>query len=263
MRKSMNLIPTFGKMIFESSSDVTIDALDVCLDGLADNLLSDELPNLNPLIQNLPVVRYFISAGKTALAVKEYCFVKKSLRFFAQLRKGTVNKEAMEKRRTALAKKEKWIYHEIELLVSILDRLDEEAKAKVIAELYIAYLNGELNPNRRLNEYEFHDLCSITERLFMLDIVQIRADYETEQAKKEYEASKYDGYCVVTTRYGETLGRLLALGLLNASAKVGTGLRVNTDMLEYEVSSRGRKYAEILSRVDFLGISSHIYFDKE
>lgn len=258
----MELIPSFGKTIFDSSSDITIDALEACFDELADKLLSDEHPTLNPLLQNLPVVRYFISAGKTALAVKEYCFVKKSLRFFSQLKKGTANKEAMEKRRTALAKREKWIYHEIELLVSILDRLDEEAKAKVIAELYIAYLNGELSPNRQLNEYEFHDLCRITERLFMLDIVQIRADYETEQAKRQNEKS--GGMCVIqTTRYGEMLGRLLALGLMNASAKVGSGLRVDTNLLEFEVSSRGRKYAEILNRVDFLGISSQIYMDKK
>lgn len=256
----MKLIPSFGKTIFDSSEDITIDALDACFDELADNLLSDELSNLNPLLQELPVVRYFISAGKTALAVKEYCFVKKSLRFFSQLKKGEIDATARERRRIALDKQEKWIYQEMELLVSTLDRLDEEVKAKVIAELYKAYLNGELNANRRLNEYEFHDLCSITERLFILDILQIRADYETEQAKQICDKS--DGMVVMQrTRYGETLGRLLALGLMNVSAKVRPGLRADADVLEYEVSNRGRKYAEILSRVDFLGISPQIYIE--
>ena len=259
----MKLIPSFGKTIFDSSSDITIDALDASLDELADNLLSDELSQLNPLIQDLPVVRYFISAGKTALAVKEYCFVKKSLRFFSQLRKGSVNKEAIEKRRAALENREKWIYREMELIVSTLDRLDEEAKAKVIAELYKTYLNGELNKNRRLNEYEFHDLCSVTERLFLLDILQIRADFETEQTRKLYEKAPPEVYCVSTIRHGEMLGRLTALGLMTASVKVGANLRADADILEYEVSSRGKKYAEILSRVDFLGISDNIFFDEE
>ena len=253
----MKLIPSFGKTIFDSSSDITIDALDASLDELADNLLSDELSQLNPLIQDLPVVRYFISAGKTALAVK------KSLRFFSQLRKGSVNKEAIEKRRAALENREKWIYREMELIVSTLDRLDEEAKAKVIAELYKTYLNGELNKNRRLNEYEFHDLCSVTERLFLLDILQIRADFETEQTRKLYEKAPPEVYCVSTIRHGEMLGRLTALGLMTASVKVGANLRADADILEYEVSSRGKKYAEILSRVDFLGISDNIFFDEE
>lgn len=259
----MKLIPSFGKTIFDSSSDISIDALDACFDELADNLLSDELSQLNPLIQDLPVVRYFISAGKTALAVKEYCFVKKSLRFFSQLRKGSVNKDALEKRRVALENSEKWIYREMELIVSTLDRLDQEAKAKVIAELYRAYLNGELSNNRCLNEYEFHDLCSVTERLFLLDILQIRADFETEQTRKLFEKDPPEAYCVSTRRYDEMLGRLTALGLMTASVKVGTNLRANTEILEYEVSSRGKKYAEILSRVDFLGISDNIFFDAE
>lgn len=59
------------------------------------------------------------------------------------------------------------------------------------------------------------------------------------------------------------LGRLTALGLMTASVKVGANLRADADILEYEVSSRGKKYAEILSRVDFLGISDNIFFDEE
>ena len=259
----MKLIPSLGKTIFESASDIAIDALDAGLDELADNLLSNELSILSPLIQDLPVVRYFITIGKTALAVKEYRFIKKSLRFLVQFKNGTAKEKALEKRRIALQKHEKWVYQELEQIVVALDRLDEEVKAKAIAEIYKAYLNEEFSSNSRLNEYEFHDFCCITERLFMLDILQIRADYESEKAKKRNEEAHWEMCVTTTTRYKEILGRLLALGLMNISAKVGSGVHVNTDMLEYEVSSRGKKYAEILSRVDFLGISPDIYITKE
>lgn len=66
-----------------------------------------------------------------------------------------------------------------------------------------------------------------------------------------------------TIRYGEMLGRLTALGLMTASVKVGKSLRADADILEYKVSSRGKKYAEILSRVDFLGIDDNIFIDEE
>ena len=63
--------------------------------------------------------------------------------------------------------------------------------------------------------------------------------------------------------YTEITGRLLALGLMCISAEVNSKIRYRSNLLEYKVSQKGERYAEILSRINFLDILSGIIVNEE
>lgn len=250
---SSNIVPAFGNSLYNAISDATSDTLDYGFDQLAEEVLTGDFEKYIPVVQEVPIIKYFVAAGKLITAVRDRMFLNKTLKFIAELNHGTVNTEAVERRRIALAAGEQWVYDELEILISTIEQLDRSEKAKIISEIYRTYLNGEIDRKT------FDDFCSITEKLFLGDIIQIRADYEEDEAeanaKEALAHGKIQGCGVLThTRYIELTGRLLALGLMRISAKVGKNLKADSDILEYTISDRGKKYAKILKQIDFLSI---------
>lgn len=249
---SINLVPSFRKTLYNSVSDAVIDTADYHFDQLAEKLLTGDLEEFFPVIQELPIIKYFISAGKIVNSVRDRLFLKKTLKFFAALYDGEVDSHEIERRQQALSSGEQWVIDELEILISTLEQINRVQKAQIIAEIYRTYLNGGIDRKT------FDDFCSITEKLFLGDIIQIRADYEEDEdeanTKEALAHGEIQGCVIVHTRYTELTGRLLALGLMRISAKVGKDLRVDSDILEYTVSNKGKKYAEILKQIDFLGI---------
>lgn len=179
------------------------------------------------------------------------------IKFLIEFQNSTVNQNEIDKRKDALNNKEKWIYEEIEFLILTLERTDREEKTNIISELYKEYLNGQFT-RRNLEEY-----CSITERLFLVDILQLRADYEYLLEEDARKANPPAGnYAYGKTSYIESQGRLLALGLLIISAQTRPRMTTNENLLEYTLSTRGRRYSQILSNIDYLGMSNEIFRGK-
>lgn len=246
MQNDVNLIPSFGKTLFDSVVDSGVDTLDWGLDSLADSVLNGNFDEYLPIIQDLPIIKYFISAGKIVANVRDRLFLKKSLIFFEGLKDGKIDTEAIERRREALLKQEKWVYDELEILVLSIEQLNRTEKAKIISEIYRTYLNGEIDRKT------FDDFCAITEQIFLRDLVQLRTSYMEEFDNKEFEENKNGIW--VHTEYVEYVGRLLALGLMRSSVDVGQSIPRNCNLLEYSITRRGRQYAYILNKIDFLGI---------
>lgn len=240
----MGLVPSLGKSIFNCGAEAIQETADSFME-----MLMDELIEGDSVLKEIPIVGYFVAAGRVVLSVRDRMFLKKTLKFIKEFQSSAVNETELEKRLMALERQEDWIYSEIEIIITSLERIDRMEKTKILSEIYKAYINKELSQN------EFDEFCTIMERLFIKDIMQIHADFESK--KEEFEQTPLGlGQITVLseTRYLEITGRLLALGLMYITANVEKGLRVGTNILKYEVSKKGEKYAEILSRIDFLEI---------
>lgn len=239
----MNLVPSFGRSLFEAWVDPALDTLELGLDGVLEN----------PVLRSLPLVQYFAAAGRTALAVRDQFFISKTIGFLREFARREAKEEEIARRKAALGAGESWVYRELEFLILTLERTDRAEKTKILSELYHDYLDG------KMSRLLFEDCCSITERLFLLDILQLRADYEAlveEEGRKG--APPVEWYVSSRTFYPEQQGRLLSLGLLIATAKVHSGVRADENLLGYALSPRGKRYGEILSRLDFLGMTAEM-----
>ncbi len=251
----MNLVESFGKSMYKCMNDSMTDTLDCIFKNFIDSFPDGTFGEFDTILKDFPVLGYFISAKNMFLTIRDRFFIKKTLKFFSELHKGEINQQEIEGRIQALENKEDWIYDEIELLISTIERFDREEKSRILSEIYRAYLNKEIK------KFEFDDFCSITERLFLSDIIQIRSDYEYKEREERYKMLKIPvNYKEV---YTEITGRLLALGLMCISAEVNSKIRYRSNLLEYKVSQKGERYAEILSRINFLDILSGIIVNEE
>lgn len=248
--ENLGLMPSFGNSLFSCFSDSATDTADYALDNLSEAILTGDLKKYIPIIQDLPIINYFISAGKFMATVRDQMFLGKTLKFISELRKGTVNEDELERRKRALTNGEKWVYNEIKILITTLEQLDRDEKTKILAEIYRSYIN------REIDKETFDDFCSITERLFLSDILQLRVEYDYDKQIEENERCGNKSYAAITARYVEITGRLLAIGLMRASVKLSGSVPDGSDILNYDVSQKGKLYSEILSRIDFLGIGT-------
>ncbi len=253
---NISLLPAFAKTLLCTSSDAAIDTFETILDEASEQILISAFPSLAPFAQELPIVKYFVTAGKLVCNVRDQLFLRKTLKFLSDFQKGNVNEKEMQRRRDALDNHEPWIYKELEILIASIEQVNRIEKATILGELYRALVNQIITFS------EFDDFCSITEKLFLSDIIQIRSDYETEQQEAENERilkqNSQINFVLFSqkARYIDITGRLLALGLMRISANVGKNLSVNTNLLEYTVTEKGKKYAAILCKINFLGISN-------
>ena len=240
------LVPSFGKSLYHCVSGSIEDTADYALDRLAEELLTGSLEKFIPVIQDVPIVGYFVSAGKVVATVRDQLFLRKTLQFFSELHRGKVNEEEIAKRQLALQNKQKWVYDELEMIITTIEQLDRIEKTKILAEIYRSYLNKEIERDM------FDDLFGVTDKLFLGDMIQLRADYHS---KKEREKQSRGEMAVCSTiRYLDITGRLLALGLMRISVELTGNTRTNVNILQYTPTKRGEIYAEILNRIDFLGI---------
>lgn len=233
-------------------SDAVTDTVEYSFDQLAEQLLTDDLERFIPAIQDLPIVKYFISAGKIVNSVRDRLFLKKTLKFFAALHNGEVESHEIERRQQALSMGEQWVIDELEILISTLEQVNRVQKAQIIAEIYRTYLSAEIDKKM------FDDFCAITENLFLGDIIQIRADFESNEEKRANEEAIARGetpaYLFKQIRYLDLIGRLVALGLMRISLPASRNSTHDSSSIEYSFTIEGQKYAEILSKINFLEI---------
>lgn len=246
----MNLISSFGESLFGDFSELIKPILDTGLDAILDN----------PAIKAVPIVKNISFAKDIIVCIRDRHFYKKSLKFFSELEKEKVKPEEIEKRKRALEKNEKWIFDELEFLILTIERTDREEKTKIISQLYQDYLNGEIKKE------EFDEYCTITERIFLGDIIQLREEWD-DILKKNITIipplSKSDkDFVTVTAKvirkysFEHSQGRLLSLGLL-----IITSQKVHSDpnRLKYSLSYKGKKYCKILEKLNFLDMKYELH----
>lgn len=234
--------------LFEPCSDNIEIVLNKGLDYVIDNCLGETVSSqLAPIFDDIPLLKWAIAGKKVFTTIRDRRFMQKALTFIRDFQAGEVPQQEVERRRKALGDHEKWVERELEIIIATIDNSNRIDKMAILAEIYRCYLHGSIDFAM------FDDLSNITENIFLSDIIQIKADYESEQSGKMGGKANGEGVRAITwVRYLERVGRLHALGLMRILAKPQNTIQGNTDLIEYELSTTGRKFAEILHNINFL-----------
>lgn len=198
-----NIIGEIEKTIFdEPLTDLAIDYLDIGLDMILDS----------EIIEAIPVVKTFVSLYKGTMSIKERFFAKKLMIFASEIYSGQVSEEEIQKRKIAIENNEKWVKKEIEDIAIFLDRFDFAYKAKLLAKLYILFLNKKIGLDRYIN---------------MISIIDKWQKYDNDLLEKLYIGYKegnitgfMGGKHNAKTNYDGSMERLEALGILTIHYKV-------------------------------------------
>lgn len=243
---SNDIIRPFGETVFSNIADVGLDYTQLTI---------DELLGLKEL-QGLPLVRTIASIANVGLAIRERVFAKKTIIFAQHLKDKSLSQEEVQKRIVALKNGDDWIYKELEIIISSIDRLDRDTKAIIEAIIYRKYVNGEMNPSR------FEEYLSITERLFLQDLKELKSIYEYEN-RPHYDdmivnnmvgQKKIGGLQTDRTPVEQTVAcsRLQSIGLISPVSKPFTEYKLNELAISYKLSHTGKWYSKMLMDEGFL-----------
>lgn len=226
-----SLSTALGNSLTEEAATVSSELLEVGLDAiLEDGLLKD-----------IPLLSTAVSIYKIGNSIKERHNIKKLNSFLNELNNGIVDDFQREEYIRDFVENKKIRNKELEYILVLIERYLSEDRSRLLAKLYLAYLEN------RIVWDEFVMYAEILDRLFKLDIDTLVSDA--------------DQYIVYKNIGAESILRLVALGLMvdatdtspfeqrsngNFSfTTVGLNRAVSTDKV-YMRTEFGEKLAEIL-----------------
>lgn len=229
--KSLMPIESFQSIIV---SDEVLDSLgeiaEVCLDQVLDD----------GLWKDMPIIGTVVSIIKTFGKIQDIITFKMQLTFIQQLRNGCASERAINKRKEAYQKKEKWFSEEAEKIVLYLSRCTDYKKAKLYAEIYLDFINKEIS-YETMSEY-----FEIVDRLMLPDIIKLDR-LNIEPANKPTIPNKEIPTEAVIEIHDIALGgRLASIGLVGFI--VGFRFGANT-VHTYKISEAGFYFLKLISRI--------------
>ena len=116
------------------ATSLTTELLEVGLDSVLDD----------GILKEVPILSTAVSLYKIGNSLKERHYVKKLASFVATLNKGIVNEEKREYYRSKITDNPTQSGKELEYILLLIDRYIHSDKAKLLAKLYLAFLDGRI-----------------------------------------------------------------------------------------------------------------------
>lgn len=162
MENNCNVVESVAKTIANYSGDIVIDFSELALDSFFEN----------PLLRELPIVKTFASIARIGFAIREKHLLRKTIIFINQLNVNSIDNAKYEKYKSRIKKKDKKLYSELEIVLIIIDRLVDERKSIILANLFFNYID------RTIDWEDFLELSLIVDNLFINDIPELKMMYE-------------------------------------------------------------------------------------
>lgn len=179
---------TLSVALADSISDEVIsctgDIVEVGLDTIIDD----------GILKDVPILSTVISLYKIGDSIRERCNLKKIAVFVNELNKGIVSDGKKKEYREKFITNDKFRNQQIEYLLVLIDRYIGYDKPRLLAKLYLAYLDGIIIWE------ELTMYAEVVDRLLLLD-------YNTLKSPAEK-------WIVYRNIGGESILRLVALGVM-------------------------------------------------
>jgi hypothetical protein len=146
-------------------TDALIEAGDLSLERIAD------------VADGIPVLKWITSAGRTALTIRDYLFVRKLAAFLTELKALPPGDRANLIQR--LDQEPAYANRAAEALITVLDRVDSTLKARWLAKALRAYATEQITAR------ELMRLNAVVERVLVCDVEGIVAMLEKQEMERQ------------------------------------------------------------------------------
>ena len=123
------------------SIDLTIDYSEIFIDDLIDN----------EILKEIPIVKSIIGVVKGGISINHFWFAKKLLLFIKEFNDGSVKPERISDFKEKLENEKNFGKKIAEKLMVFIDRNIEIKQTQITANLFKAYVNGEISYDQFLN----------------------------------------------------------------------------------------------------------------
>ncbi|MDO6422746.1 hypothetical protein [Saccharophagus degradans] len=182
-------------------------------------------------MERIPIVSTLTKGGKVVLSFRDRIFIKKVGRFLSEAE--NINPALIEKYYAELESDDAK-YKVGEALLTMLDRIDDEEKARIVGYFFTKRVQGELS------ESWFRIMTNAIEKIYITDIHTLRNGYKNP--------------CILENQIGEIfvpyriIDRKVKLISAFRNLQVdGESLGENDIKVEYSLSNLGRKFVKYLN----------------
>lgn len=218
-----SLSVAFGDSLKEESIACISDLAEVGLDAIMED----------GIFKDIPILSTAVAVYKIGSSIKERHNMKKLLVFLNEVNNGIVDEQKRKEYQQKFQNNDKFRNHEIEYLLVLIDRYINYDKPKMLAKLYLAYLNGTIIWE------ELTMYAEVIDRFLLLDCTFLISDADT--------------YTTYRNIGSEPILRLVALGLMVED--IGYTLLVNDGHGGLEITStsieRSKKKERIYKKTEF------------
>lgn len=179
-----SLAVAFEDTLTAKTMDMISDIAEVGLDAVLDD----------GLLKDIPIISTAVSLFKIGKTIHDRVYVKQLGVFIDEIRKHTVNEEKRQKYINKLKENEAFRNKELEYLLTIIARYIGYEKPRMLAKMYLAFLE------ERISWEELAVFSEIIDRL-------LQGDYKTLR-------SLNDNFSVQNGINGESILRLFAVGMV-------------------------------------------------
>lgn len=221
---------------FENSlaSDTAIDIASEYGEIALDSVITD-----SGVLKEIPIIKTIIAVAKLGSSVKEAYFIKKLLKFLFKLKEVSI--EEKEKFLNSF-KDEKNKKKVLEQILILIDRHDDVLKSEFLANLFAAYIRGEID------NITFFKLSNVIDQLSVWDILLALKDPDNEYSSRKEEISDALGYIKIERN-------LVSHGLYSEQVVHSYFLTQRSGKpsyeLKYELTSLGRKFFRHVFNSDY------------
>lgn len=165
-----NFVKLTMDTLVNNSIDVGIDFLEMGLDSILED----------SILKEIPIVKTVYAISKTGFAIREKHMLKKTIIFLQQLNSNGVGNETYENYKQRLRENDEHLYKELEHVIIYIDRIVDERKMLILANLYYNYISGNFLWD------QFLEMVNIVDNLFISDLAELNNIYH-KQTIFEYE----------------------------------------------------------------------------
>lgn len=215
------IVSLVAQSIVDNDIDVGIDLLEVGLDSILDISVLEEVP----------LVKTICAVAKTGFAIREKHMLKKTIMFLQQLNSNGVDSDEYGEYKQKLCEKDKTLYKELENTLIYVDRVMDERKSRILANLFYNYIC------KNLLWEQFLELADIVDNLFLDDLKELRNIYEKREIVEQ------DVINVIALRRLTTLNLIFKVDMF--SRRSNGNYSMTPKKMDYIISALGDSLIEL------------------
>lgn len=212
---------SFGESITEEVSGCVTEFAEIGLDSVMEDGLLKEIPFLSTAI----------SVYRIGKSIHERNHIAKLAAFLTRINEGILSEDDRIRYRDKFQRNAKFREQELEYILILIDRYINKDKAKLLATLYLAYLDEKIDWTR------FAEFSEIIDRLLPADFdclfeFMCHGGVELEKTKIEIAS----------------VLRLLAVGFVSQeqpAVNALLGMNKHCDSMDYLITDYGREFVKI------------------
>lgn len=216
------IIQSFKETVFsEDSKRIIGNVAEITIDSILEE----------GLLKQIPIVSTVTSLCKIAINLHDRNLLKQTLSFINEFNSGEIDNAKLEKYKERMSNN-KIAEKELGRVLIILNRIIDEKKSKILAKLYLAYINENISWDK------FCELSEISEKIFVQDIEVL---LDIKENSNIFNEEKVHNYL-----------RLVSLGLLKNDMNFNSGSATvmtfegSTD--EVELTRLGIQFYDLIKR---------------